>query len=210
MSDKLVRVTGSLLERRTNRRGFLARATVVGTALAVSPVRYLLLPEEAMAVVKPGDCSPSSKCGKQNWTEFCCSIGDWGRNHCPSYSFIGGWWKCSNYQGLRVCRGTSHHHRYYIDCNAKTQTSCHCKCTRNKCSYWKTCCLRYQYPNCTPQMNPRTPIVCRIVRCENPGKLYRHCSTHGRVVNKTCCHEASCNCGQCGCRTCGNSRTCNN
>lgn len=38
---------GSLLERRTSRRGLLARATVAGSAFAVAPVSYLVRPGTA-------------------------------------------------------------------------------------------------------------------------------------------------------------------
>ena len=35
------------LERRTSRRGFLVRAAVVGSALTVGPIRYLVRPQSA-------------------------------------------------------------------------------------------------------------------------------------------------------------------
>jgi hypothetical protein len=194
MSDKLVRAGASFLERRTNRRGFLVRVTAVGTALAVAPGRYLLRPESAMALVTPGECGVNQRC-RSGWTEFCCSLWDWGKNRCPSYTFVGGWWKCNRYTGTLKCHGSNH--RFYIDCHLKPSKSCQCKCTRNKCRYWWTCCNRAAYHNCNSHVQ-RTKIVCRIIRCRNPGRLTRQCSTRGPVQNATCKHEASCFCGDCG------------
>jgi hypothetical protein len=204
MSERLVRATSSLLERRTNRRGFLVRTAAVGSAVAIGPVRYLTQPDTAEAAIKkPTDCSLHSRCRSSGYTEFCCSIFDWGKNHCPSYSYVGGWWKCSSYHGLRKCRDVGH--RYYVDCNRKPSKTCTCKCARNKCRYYWTCCKSFKYGNCNASI-PRTEVVCRVIRCRNPGKLTKQCSTRGPTANKTCDHEASCNCGQCGCRTCGPGR----
>ena len=44
-----VRFAAETLERRTSRRGFLVRAAVLGSALAVAPLRYLLRPATALA-----------------------------------------------------------------------------------------------------------------------------------------------------------------
>jgi hypothetical protein len=209
MSDKLIRATTGFLERRTNRRGFLVRATAVGTALAVAPVRYLLEPEEAMAIVTPfnGQCGSNQLCRKSQYTEFCCSIGDWGKNKCPSYAFKAGWWKCNGYNGVALCKKEGH--RYYIDCNLKPNHSCTCKCTRNKCRYRRTCCNHVRYPGCNHHIQPSdVRVVCRIVKCRNPGHVYPgQCSVHGGARDDhSCCHEAACHCGKCGCPHCSTSR----
>ncbi len=51
---------GSLLERRSSRRGLLARAAVAGSAFAVAPVRYLVRPGTAWGVLRPDGCPPGS------------------------------------------------------------------------------------------------------------------------------------------------------
>ena len=61
LATRLADAAGSLLERRTSRRGVLARAAVAGSAMAVAPARYLLYPEPALAVVLPGDVRPGSE-----------------------------------------------------------------------------------------------------------------------------------------------------
>lgn len=213
MGDTLVRVTASFLERRTSRRGFLARAAAVGGALVVAPGRYLLHPESAWAVTVPADCSSSARCRASNYTEFCCSLFNrWGKNYCPSYSYIAGWWKCNDYRGQKLCatdarmdgrRGNDH--RYYVDCNRlpsnhPNHQACVCKCTGNKCHYRRTCCNVFKYGNCNNHVQATTEVVCRVVRCENPGTIYEGCSVRQpRGPDEvTCTHEAACNCGICG------------
>ena len=49
--ERLAARVGSLLERRLSRRGALARAALAGSAFAVAPVRYLVRPETAWAVI---------------------------------------------------------------------------------------------------------------------------------------------------------------
>ena len=61
MSGLLERV-GELLARRTSRRGALSKAAVAGAAFAVAPVRYLIRPGTAWAVISPQDCPSGSKC----------------------------------------------------------------------------------------------------------------------------------------------------
>ena len=57
-----------------NRRRFLARTAVVGSALAVNPLSYLLKPGTAYGAVCGTCCD--------GWTAFCCTINS-GRNTCP-------------------------------------------------------------------------------------------------------------------------------
>ena len=92
----LLLAAGSLLERRTSRRGLLARAALAGSAMAVAPLRYLLRPVSAWAVIHPHLCG-SGLCA-DGYTAFCCEINE-GKNVCPSGTFIGGWWKCTRYTG---------------------------------------------------------------------------------------------------------------
>ena len=101
MVDRLVNASATALARRTSRRGLLAKAALVGSALAVAPLRYLLYPESAHAVVTCRDCPPGSKCC-DGWTEFCCTING-GINACPPHSYIAGWWKCTSYKGSKIC-----------------------------------------------------------------------------------------------------------
>lgn len=72
----------ALLDARTSRRGFLARVAVVGSALTVSPVGFLLRPGTAYAAV----CGTDSTCAS-GYTVFCCTINN-GVNRCPPAA----WW----------------------------------------------------------------------------------------------------------------------
>ena len=98
-------VTG-WLARRTSRRGFLAQAGVVGTAMAVDPFGYVFKPGTAYAAV----CGPGASCSS-GWTVFCATINK-GVNACPPGSIAAGWWKadCAS-----LCGGKA---RYIVDCNA--------------------------------------------------------------------------------------------
>src|SRR6516225_6101634 len=92
VTRRLADAAGSLLERRTSRRGFLARAALAGSAMVVAPLRYLLRPVSAWAVIGPGSCG-SGLC-TDGYTAFCCEINQ-GKNVCPPGTFIAGWWMCT-------------------------------------------------------------------------------------------------------------------
>ena len=100
MTDRLVATASRLLSRRTSRRGMLVRIAIGGSAIAVGPLRYLLRPGTAMAVITCRDCHSGALCC-DGWTEFCCTING-GSNTCPPYTFMGGWWKCTNYTGTKL------------------------------------------------------------------------------------------------------------
>lgn len=186
-----VRFAAGTLERRTSRRGFLVRAAVVGSALAVAPLRYLLQPVSALAaIVRPQDCG-SGLC-TDGWTEFCCAIND-GLNVCPSYSFVGGWWKCTDYRGRQLCEGEGV--RYYVDCNRlpgrTTPGGCHC--ANGDCRHRRVGCNHFRYGQCNTQIGEVTDIVCRVVVCEHPATIPAlNCNSTFKEDNRTCGHEAPC------------------
>ena len=101
LAEQVATRVGSLLERRTSRRGVIARAAVAGSAFAVAPIRYLVRPQPAWAVIGPGNCA-SGKC-TDGYSAFCCEI-EHGLNHCPANTYVAGWWKCTAYQGHGLCR----------------------------------------------------------------------------------------------------------
>ena len=80
VTDRLVEKAGAALEGRTSRRGLLARAALVGSALSVSPLRYLLRPTTAWGVISPGGCS-HGLCN-DGYTAFCCEINHGSRRLC--------------------------------------------------------------------------------------------------------------------------------
>ena len=114
LAERIATRLGALLERRVSRRSAVARAAVAGSAFAVAPIRYLVRPGTAWAVIGPGNCS-SGLC-TDGYTAFCCEI-EHGRNTCPTGTYVAGWWKCTSYQGHHLCRDVGV--RYYIDCNRK-------------------------------------------------------------------------------------------
>ena len=112
MSVRLVEAASSFLSARTGRRGFLARSSLVATALAVAPAEYVLRPQTAYAAVcrcGGAGCSCGSACC-DGYTEFCCTLH--GSNTCPPGTFAGGWWRAD---GSAFCSGP----RYYIDCHGE-------------------------------------------------------------------------------------------
>jgi hypothetical protein len=189
--SRLVKTTAEALERRTSRRGFLARAAVVGSALAVAPLRYLLEPVSALAaIVRPSDCG-GGLC-TDGWTEFCCTIND-GLNLCPSYSYVGGWWKCTDYRGRKLCEDAGV--RYYLDCNRRPGHSIPggCHCARGDCDRYRVGCNVFRYGQCNAEIAGVTEVVCRVIVCEHPSSIPGiHCNDTLKVNDLTCGHEAPC------------------
>lgn len=179
------------LERRTSRRGLLVRTAVAGSALAVAPLRYLLRPQSALATItSPSHCLGGS-C-TDGWTEFCCRING-GRNMCPPYSYVAGWWKCTDYRGRKLCQDEGV--RYYIDCNRipgrATPGGCHC--AGGDCRNRHVGCTHFRYGQCNTHVPGVTEVVCRVVICEHPASVPAlNCNATYKEDNRTCGHDAGC------------------
>jgi hypothetical protein len=190
MTGKLLERSGSLIERRTSRRGLLSRFALAATAFSVAPVRYLTRPISAWAAIKPGDCG-GRLCG-DGYTEFCCTINH-GKNVCPSYTFIGGWWKCTRYNGSRLCG--EQNVRYYLDCSVKPGKDAPggCHCANNSCSNRAINCNVFRYGQCNTQIPQTTPIACRLITCVNPASIPGlNCNDTYLTDNMTCGHDVPC------------------
>ena len=185
-------VTG-WLEKRTSRRGFLVRAGVVGSALAVDPSGYVLKPGTAYASV----CGPGSSC-TSGWTVFCATINH-GSNSCPPGSIAAGWWKSD---GASLCGGRA---RYIVDCNATCHCStagsrpgicapscqsCSCTCgPSGQCDQRRVCCNQFRYGQCNQQVRQVGAVHCRVVSCTPPWR-WENCSTSPATDNATVNHNA--------------------
>jgi len=191
VTEILVRTVSRALERGRSRRDFLSRLALVGSALAVGPIRYLVRPQSAYALVTCKGCGRGAPCC-DGWTTFCCTLT--GSNVCPDYSYAGGWWKCTSYGGSRYCEDEGV--RYYIDCNVLPEARCPdgCGCANATCENRRTCCVNFRYGNCETDVEELTPVVCRVILCRNPCSFdrYEGCSCSGPVDNRTCAHEAAC------------------
>ena len=187
------RVTG-WLSGRTSRRGFLLRAGLLGTALAVDPKGYVLRPGTAYAAV----CGPGSG-PTSGWTVFCATIND-GVNACPPGSIAAGWWKSD---GASLCGGKA---RYIIDCNAtcsrcttpgarpgicsSTCWSCSCQSgLPGTCDQRKVCCNAFRYGQCNQDVRQVGGVHCRVVSCTPPWK-FEECSTAPATDNRTVDHNS--------------------
>jgi hypothetical protein len=189
-SETLVNRSASFLDRRLSRRTALVRIAVAGSALCVAPLRYLLYPGSAMAAIVPGDCG-GGLC-TDGYTAFCCEINS-GLNSCPSGTYPGGWWMCTDYQGRRLCSDVGV--RYYVDCNAipgiPFPGGCHC--ADDTCDYRRVACNIFRYGQCNPQIAGVTPIACRMVVCENPSTIpHLNCSASLAVDDAVCGHDVPC------------------
>jgi hypothetical protein len=188
--------TGRRAEARggVNRRSFLVRTAIFASALVVNPLRYLLRPGSAYAVVCGGDPSCSS-----GWTAFCCTVNN-GQNSCPPGTNPAGWWKADN---SAFCHSGP---RYYIDCNASCGTcgcggsglcdrgcaACNCHCASGECDQRFTCCNEFRYGQCHQDLACVGPIVCRVVTCVAPWDFDATCSTTSATANSTGSHDAPC------------------
>lgn len=216
---RLVDRAAQQVASRADRRGFLVRAAVFGSAMSIAPVRFLLRPGSALAACKTclGDCTSGSTCC-DGWTTFCCTINN-GVNGCPTGSVPAGWWKCSS---STYCSGGP---RYYVDCNGlctdcttgcttivqgdndflqgTCSTSCdNCtsQCANCSCGNRSTCRNRFRYGNCNVNAYPCVGRVkCRVALCTVPWQTYSSCiptpptgSGPNYVDDRTCSHTASC------------------
>ncbi len=194
LSQRVVDKVSGLLSRRTSRRGFLVRAGVVGSALAVDPFGYVLKPGTAYAAV----CGPGTSC-TSGWTVFCATINR-GVNACPPGSIAAGWWKAD---GASLCGGKA---RYIIDCNATCSRctspgsragicatacwSCGCTCgPTSSCDRRKVCCNGFRYGQCNTQVRQVGGVQCRVVSCTPPWK-FEACSTAPATDNRTRDHNS--------------------
>lgn len=188
---RLSTALGSLLERRSSRRGFLARAAVAGSAFAVAPVRYLIRPGTAWAVISPGQCPAGARCN-DGYTAFCCEI-QHGDNRCPDGTYVAGWWKCTDYRGSGLCSDQGY--RYYLDCNRSPGATFPggCQCANGSCAERRVDCNHFRYGQCNTQVYGTTEVVCRLVICQHPGSVRGlNCNSTEMVDDNTCAHEAGC------------------
>lgn len=182
LSERVVARTAGILSGRSSRRRFLARTAVVGSALAVNPLTYILKPGTAYGAV-------CGSCG-DGWTAFCCTVNG-GKNSCPPASFVAGWWKADN--AAYCCGGA----RYIIDCNATCPTQCNCRCSGAACDGRRTCCNQFRYGQCNQQISCYGPVVCRVAICITPWAYDAACSTRTLTDNATSQHGANCLSDEC-------------
>jgi hypothetical protein len=188
--DRAANALGGLLERRTDRRGMLARATLAGTAFALAPVRYLVRPGSAWAQIGPGDCG-GGLC-EDGYSAFCCEI-QYGNNRCPPNTYPAGWWMCTYYAGGGLC--ADEHVRYYVDCNRTPGTIFPggCQCANGDCNERRVDCNAFRYGQCNTQIFGTTEVVCRLMICQNPATVSgMNCNGTVAVDNSVCYHEAWC------------------
>lgn len=204
MTNWLVTRASTLLEERTNRRGFLSRMAMAGSALVAAPLTYALKPTSAFAAIctcSGSSCSCSAQCC-DGYTEFCCTI--YGSNTCPPGSQVAGWWKADG-SGFCDVSGVGKP-RYYLDCNASCNgcgcgssglcssscSDCNCGCAQGSCNNRKACCTLFRYGQCGNHIECLGPIICRVITCTPPWIWDESCGTTSRTDNNTRFHDAPC------------------
>ncbi len=198
MPSVLDRTVGFLADK-LDRRNFLGKAAVVGSAVVAAPLEFGLKPKSAYAAVC--NCNGSScPCGStccDGYTEFCCTLN--GANACPPGTITAGWWKVD---GSQFCGGAA---RYYLDCNAQCG-SCGCSngvcsgacsgtgcgCAKGECGNRKAGCTRFRYGQCNQHVPCVGPIVCRVVTCAPPWTFDAACGTSSRTDEATRNHHRPC------------------
>lgn len=191
------RAATALSGRGSDRRRFLSRAALVGSALAVAPAEFLLKPGTAYAAV----CGSAATCDA-GYTAFCCTINN-GINACPPGTVVGGWWKAD---GSGFCGGSA---RYYIDCQGEcTRCSngctagesfctsncwnCSAHCASGTCDSRRVCWNVFRYGQCHQEVGCTGPVACRVVSCTPPWQVDPSCSTASATDNYTADHSAPC------------------
>ncbi|MFN7149094.1 MAG: twin-arginine translocation signal domain-containing protein [Microthrixaceae bacterium] len=192
--------TVNFLSDRLDRRNFLGKAAVVGSAIVTAPLEFGLKPRSAYAAVcncNGSNCPCGSLCC-DGYTEFCCTLN--GANACPPGTITAGWWKVD---GSQFCGGAA---RYYLDCNAQCG-SCDCGangvcsgacsgtgcgCAQGNCNNRKAGCTRFRYGQCNQGVRCVGPIVCRVVTCAPPWTFDPACGTSSRTDEATRFHDRPC------------------
>jgi hypothetical protein len=190
VTERLVQAAGAMVERRTSRRGLLARAALAASALSVGPLRLLLRPTTAWAVISPGSCS-GGLC-TDGYTAFCCEINH-GANTCPPHTYVAGWWKCTAYRGHGLCAADGI--RYYVDCNRSPDRTFRggCQCANNSCNRRRVDCNHFRYGQCNTQVHSVTEVACRVIVCRHPASIPEfNCNRTYKVDNAVCGHDAGC------------------
>jgi hypothetical protein len=192
--------TVNFLADRLDRRNFLGKAAVVGSAVVAAPLEFGLKPRSAYAAVcncNGSNCPCGSLCC-DGYTEFCCTLN--GVNACPPGTITAGWWKVD---GSQFCGGAA---RYYLDCNSQCGScSCGangvcsgacsgtgCGCARGSCGNRKAGCTRFRYGQCNQGVRCVGPIVCRVVTCAPPWTFDPACGTSSRTDEATRFHDRPC------------------
>lgn len=181
----VARVSHLLAGRSLSRRRFLTKAAVVGSAMAVNPVGYILRPQAAYAQVT--DCGSASNCG-DGWTAFCATLSK-GSNTCPPGSYVAGWWKVDS-SSFCPDAGGRPGTRYYIDCNRLPSASCSATCSKDPCDSRAVCRNNFRYGQCNQQIRGVTQVVCRVVSCAPPWEYDSTCTTTVRTDNNTASHTS--------------------
>jgi len=187
----LVSKTSGLLDARLSRRSFIARTTLLGSAVAAGGVAIAGCNTPPYQSIT--GCPPGSACG-DGYTEFCCVINN-GINACPPGTMPAGWWRAD---GSIYCAGGT---RYYIDCNevccgpGLSNGFCAgcspCRCAVD-CNTRKVHCNYFRYGQCNTGTAFVGPIGCRMVSCTPPYALNIGCDPSGAVDNATANHNANC------------------
>ncbi len=190
MANWIVNKTSGFLDARLSRRSFIARTTLLGTAIAATGCAVVTQPGSPYQRIT--DCPPNALC-RDGYTEFCCAIND-GVNACPPNTTPAGWWRADF---SVFCNGT----RYYIDCNevccgpVRGDGFCAgcgaCSCAHG-CDTRKVHCNYFRYGQCGQFIFNVGPIACRMVTCVPPYALDLGCSPSGAVDNSTANHFTDC------------------
>ncbi len=192
-----------ILSHRGTRRSFLAGTAVVGSAVVVSPKRYLMEPTSAIATI----CGPASTAAG-GYTAFCCSIYR-GQNKCPAGTFVGGWWRADG--SSYCCSGGRPGSRYYIDCQAECKScssgcgpfcsescwNCRPHVATGSCDQRRVCRNVFRYGQCNTQIGCGGPVACRVVTCVPPYLIFPSCGRTALFDNSTANHTAPCLTGAC-------------
>lgn len=189
VANWVVSKASGFFDARLSRRSFIARTTLLGSAVAATGLAACT--QQGSSYTRVTDCS-SGLC-RDGYTEFCCVINK-GQNKCPSGTIAAGWWRAD---GSPYCSSGT---RYYIDCNetccGPTRSDGFCSgCSACRCAVGcdtrRVHCNYFRYGQCNSGTRIG-PIACRMVSCTPPYNLGIGCSPSGAVDNATARHFADC------------------
>ena len=195
VAEKVVGVVSSGLSSRSSRRGFLFRSTLVGSALALNPWRFLLRPgHRVRGVVRTGR---ELLVG----LDRLLLLDQRGQQLVSPRKHPGRLVEDRPVGLLRRRRAL--HHRLQRDLRHRAAAAAAASARRvvttaaaiaapDRATSACVCCNQFRYGQCHQELACVGPVVCRVASCRPPWEVDPTCTTASATANETALHTAPC------------------